>query len=65
VHSRIPGKRKTVEFGGHQIGNVTNRVCGAQRADDRAPEGACATGYDNMAVCEINHGDSLGFKSSG
>jgi hypothetical protein len=65
VHPRIRRKRETVEFGSQEIRHVTNRVCGAQRADNRASEGTRAAGYDNMAVCEINHGDFLGFKSSG
>src|SRR6202040_2763061 len=59
VHSRISGKRKTVELGSYQIGDVTDRVCGAQCGNDCAAQGARPTGYDDVAAGEIDHGDSL------
>jgi hypothetical protein len=58
VHPRIGRIRETVEFGGYQIGDMTDRVCGAQCANDRAAQGARPTGYDDVAAGEINHGDS-------
>ncbi len=58
VHLRIRHKRKTVEFGSYQIRDVTDRVRGAQCANNRAAQGARPAGYDDVAAGEINHGDS-------
>src|SRR5262249_49284913 len=47
--------REVVEFGGDEVGYVTDRVSGAQCADDGSPEGACSAGDDNVTAYEIDH----------
>src|SRR5207302_525903 len=55
MHPGIGREREAVEFGGNQVRNVTNRVCGAQPPNHRPAEGTRSTGYDDVAACEIDH----------
>src|SRR5437899_852834 len=57
LDGRIRRIGKAVELGGYQVRHVADRIAGAQRRDDRPAEGARATSDDDVAACEVNHGD--------